>query len=97
MMSTNNKAILNSNRGTWEIVGLKFPNFWGKGRANCFGMGDAFFPDGERGARAQEVVMTQFCNGCPYKIECLQFALENDEWGVWGGTTREQRLQMKKR
>lgn len=86
-----------SKAGTWEIVGLKFPNFWDKGPAHCVGKGDAFFPEGYRGAKAQEVFMTQFCNGCPYKPECLQFALENDEWGVWGGTTREQRSQMRKR
>lgn len=37
------------------------------------------------------------CNsGCPVKSECLSFAMENQEWGVWGGTSRTDRARMRK-
>jgi WhiB family transcriptional regulator, redox-sensing transcriptional regulator len=35
-----------------------------------------------------------YCNVCPVKTECLQYALERNEVGVWGGTSSYQRRQM---
>lgn len=35
-----------------------------------------------------------YCNVCDVRVECLQYALENQEVGVWGGTTGYQRKQM---
>lgn len=31
------------------------------------------------------------CLECPWQVECLQWALDNDEYGIWGGTTQSQR------
>ena len=31
------------------------------------------------------------CSACPIKSECLEWALEHPEEGVWGGTTRPER------
>lgn len=36
------------------------------------------------------------CGACEVRIECLAYALDNDEFGVWGGTTRQQREAMKR-
>lgn len=36
------------------------------------------------------------CEGCNVKSECLNFALDNQEWGVWGGTTRAERAAMRR-
>lgn len=36
------------------------------------------------------------CKGCPVIKQCLEYALENHETGVWGGTSESQRQQMKK-
>lgn len=36
------------------------------------------------------------CGACEVRIECLAYALKNDEFGVWGGTTRQQREAMKR-
>ena len=38
----------------------------------------------------------QFCNLCPIVAECLQWALDHDEVGVWGGTSTYQRRQLKR-
>lgn len=55
---------------------------------------DAFFPANEVGER--EAV--RICNGCPVRIECLEFALEaNIKFGVWGGLTEKQRLALRRR
>lgn len=34
------------------------------------------------------------CSGCPEALKCLQWALDNDEQGVWGGTTDEERRKV---
>lgn len=39
----------------------------------------------------------KICESCPLKIPCLQYALENTEIGVWGGTTEEQRNLLRKK
>lgn len=38
------------------------------------------------------------CAGCPVRAECLELALHRDEkHGIWGGTTPEERLLMRRR
>jgi WhiB family redox-sensing transcriptional regulator len=34
---------------------------------------------------------------CPVRADCLAWALANDEWGIWGGTTDEDRQEMRRR
>ena len=93
-MTTKNIAILESKQRTFAIYGDKFPDFWSKGPAPCTVDPDSMFPEGYN-SHPREVYATKICRGCPYLQECLQFALENDEWGVWGGTTRHQRKPMR--
>ena len=54
---------------------------------------EVFFPDkgGETGA-AKSV-----CRRCKAREECLAWAIEHDEHGVWGGTSRIQRLRIQRR
>lgn len=48
---------------------------------------DGWFP-GER----YEKSATQLCQGCPVQVQCLTYALENDEeFGIFGGLTPGQR------
>lgn len=35
-----------------------------------------------------------YCNMCPVRTECLEFATTHHEVGVWGGTTKYQRDQL---
>lgn len=39
----------------------------------------------------------QICSTCPLKVECLVYALEADQIGIWGGTTDRERQNMKRR
>jgi len=36
------------------------------------------------------------CEACPLKTQCLEYALENNYEGVWGGTTDSDRMTIKK-
>lgn len=36
------------------------------------------------------------CGACEVRIDCLAYALQHDEYGVWGGTTRQQREAMQR-
>ena len=61
-------------------------------KANCAThKKDIFFP--ERGESHKILVAQKLCAACEVKSECLQFGLDNNETGIWGGTTgRERRL-----
>lgn len=64
-----------------------------KAEAACTGADpDVFFP--ERGASVREA--RAICRGCPVRIECLDFALENRElFGIWGGKTEKERRSLR--
>jgi WhiB family redox-sensing transcriptional regulator len=71
------------------------PKDW-KSEAACHGEDLAtFFGDegGERPALRRSVLRKakQICDSCPVVRACLIEALEKDERGVWGGTSRRQR------
>lgn len=36
------------------------------------------------------------CGGCPVQVECLEHALKNHEYGIWGGTTERERQKIKR-
>jgi WhiB family redox-sensing transcriptional regulator len=54
---------------------------------------EIFFPEkGAKGASTYVVnAARRMCAGCPYKQPCLEWAVEHDEMGIWGGTTAKER------
>lgn len=72
-------------------VGIEMPDWT---EAACRGLGaDLFFP--ERGEPSEQIKAV--CDGCPIKDACLEFALANDEeFGVWGGTSARERKRMRR-
>ena len=52
-----------------------------------------FFPG--RGSNATNA-QKEFCSNCPVIVECLAKALDNDELGIWAGTTEADRRNMRK-
>lgn len=58
---------------------------------------ELFFPEG---TKEQQGVATykakHICSGCTIAKQCLAEALANDEEGIWGGTTTNERKAMKK-
>lgn len=58
---------------------------------------DLFFPVGATGDALAEIdAAKSVCRGCPVREECLEFAFQaNQEAGVWGGHSEEERRKMR--
>lgn len=56
---------------------------------------DMFFP--ERGRNNNIAKAQQICVGCPVRQQCFDYGMENDERGIWGGTTGRERRQLRMR
>lgn len=52
---------------------------------------ESFFPDSGESL----VVVKKVCAGCPERLPCLKYGLENLVDGVWGGVARRPREQMR--
>ena len=74
----------------------KYPLFISNGVAPCATADpEVFFP--HKGANGNNINMAKrICQTCPYIHPCLEWALDNKESGIWGGTTETQRKKMKK-
>jgi len=59
---------------------------------------DLFFPVGTTGVALEQIKASKrICKTCEVRAECLQFALAtNQESGVWGGTSEEERRALRK-
>lgn len=57
--------------------------------------GDLFYAD--KGDWANTIKAKMVCRRCPVRRECLLYALENNEQhGVWGGMTPQQRKDLRR-
>lgn len=68
-------------------------------RGNCARTNDRrFFSDSGSTAQAdQNAVRKEFCNSCPVKTECLNYAIDNRiDNGVWGGASERERRRIRK-
>jgi len=53
---------------------------------------EAFFP--EKGGSTREA--KRVCSSCEVRVECLEYALMNDErFGIWGGLSERERRRLK--
>jgi WhiB family redox-sensing transcriptional regulator len=53
---------------------------------------EAFFP--EKGGSTREA--KRVCAGCPVRMQCLEYALGNDErFGIWGGLSERERRRIR--
>lgn len=84
-----------------EVHGFvgRYPDFMIEGYPPCSTTDpEIYFPDkGNAGQGLAEIKMAKrICNSCPYKIECLSWAVANDEIGIWGGTTQKERRVLRR-
>lgn len=58
-----------------------------------------FAADGARGTEreSREQDAKAICSRCPLVRPCLAHALTNAEWGIWGGTSEEEREALQHR
>ncbi len=68
-------------------------------RAACRGTDWSIFitlGDGDDEPPYPTLTALAYCDRCPVRKECLDYALECDAYGVWGGMTSYQRKQLKR-
>lgn len=54
---------------------------------------EAFFP--EKGGSTREA--KRVCQGCTVRVQCLEYALAQDErFGIWGGLSERERRKLKR-
>jgi len=71
------------------------PNAW-MDQAACRGADDRLFFPEIRGV-SNTAAALNICRACPVSVPCLEHALNRPEqFGVWGGTTEEQRHTMRR-
>jgi WhiB family redox-sensing transcriptional regulator len=58
-------------------------------------MPDAWFPGKDWRDPNTQAAM-QVCHRCPVHRPCLDYAMTHDVEGIWGGTTTQQRRQLKR-
>jgi WhiB family redox-sensing transcriptional regulator len=57
---------------------------------------ELFFP--EKGDVYSPMKARLICNSCEVKVECLEYALDNNEkYGVWGGLTERSRQILRRK
>jgi WhiB family redox-sensing transcriptional regulator len=59
---------------------------------------DLFFPVGVTGPAVGQIASAKaVCSECRSRAECLEFAITtNQEYGVWGGTSEEERRVLRR-
>jgi WhiB family redox-sensing transcriptional regulator len=64
------------------------------GRGLCVGEDpDVFFPShGDPGTDARKI-----CAACRVRGDCLNYATETDEFGIWGGLDQQERRNLKRK
>lgn len=60
--------------------------------------GDLFFPDKEDNAIGSiEIAMAKrICLTCPHQIECADWGIRKERFGIWGGLTESNRRPIRK-
>lgn len=54
---------------------------------------EIFFVDGNDRETIAEA--KSYCGICPIVLQCLTYAMKNNEQGIWGGTTMSERLRVR--
>ena len=89
-----------------QVVGtLEIPDFTENTTPACSKVDpELFFPqevefsDGTvRSSYTNIAEAKNVCSSCSLTVDCLAYALKNNELGVWGGTTEEQRKALRRR
>jgi len=77
-------------------ISTRYPTFFNTGTPNCASTDpEAFFL--ERGsARWETDTAKKVCESCMLIGACREWAIENKELGIWGGTTERERSRIRR-
>ena len=74
---------------------MKYPDFTS---ATCRGIGvDFFFQEHSTASSSEERKAKSLCKECPVMQACLEWGLAHESFGIWGGTSPRQRMQMRRK
>lgn len=66
-------------------------NLWEQ--ANCVNEDtEVFFPEEPSTRTANTLKAKALCGSCPIQAQCLEYAMENEDHGIWGGMTAAERI-----
>jgi WhiB family transcriptional regulator, redox-sensing transcriptional regulator len=58
---------------------------------------ELFFVTGSTGRAVEQAAQAKMvCAGCTVCVQCLEYALETGQEGVWGGTTEDERRSLRR-
>ena len=85
-------------RLTWSRTSWWDIDDWGTEAACRDTDSDLFFPIGSTGPAIEQIESAKaVCRQCEAQAACLEFALAtNQESGIWGGTSEEERRKLRK-
>ena len=79
-----------------EKDGIKAPSF--DGTQPCAQTDpELFFPDTAGASVKGKQIVKRICAQCEFQTPCLEYALENDVFGTWGGMLESERRAIKRR
>jgi WhiB family transcriptional regulator, redox-sensing transcriptional regulator len=80
---------------TKRMGGIKAPFFDG---SQLCAQTDAelFFPESAGDALRVKSIVKKICGSCEFQAPCLEYALDTQSFGIWGGTLETERRRMLK-
>jgi len=57
---------------------------------------DLFFPDNAGEATKIKSTIKMICGSCDFQTDCLEYALDNDVLGIWGGVLESERRRLRR-
>jgi len=57
--------------------------------------GEFWFPDKEENSDINSAFAKSICSQCLHNTECLEWALANERFGIWGGTNEKTRQRIR--
>jgi hypothetical protein len=63
----------------------------------CSADPDLWFPAPGTGRSSQRRLALRICDACPVNRKCRQAGTSGDEYGIWGGESRTQRTDRRRR
>jgi hypothetical protein len=73
---------------------MKYPKF--DGSQSCAETSFEFFY-GENSDTASSVVAKKICRMCAFIVPCAEYAIEHEQFGVWGGLGPSERRALRRR
>ena len=58
--------------------------------------GDFWFPERHQRNDSNTKFAKSICGQCQHQVECLEWAVNNEHFGIWGGTNEETRSYIRK-